>query len=162
MKLFIYTILFCSVSEAFLPFQNPPWGENNYDMASSSISMFCNSTGWLPTNVPASFGIASIDWSNEKKDWALANPMDCEERLLAQAVAIKTFNPQARVFLYRNAVKALPWFSTVRRKLEDPAYSQWFLHFSGKGDYHVPDCDNTYSPPLCSVLYHGKSLVINT
>lgn len=142
--------------EAFLPFQNPPWGESNYDMASSSISMFCNSTGFLPVNIPASIGISSIDWSNEKKDWALANPMDCEERLLAQAVAIRSVNPQARVFLYRNAVKALPWFTTVRKKLQDPAYSSWFLHFSGKGNYHVPDCDNTFSPPLCSSLYHDQ------
>lgn len=141
---------------AFLPFQNPPWGTANYDMSSSTISMFCNSSGYLPVNVPASFGIPSIDWSNEKKDWALANPMDCEERLLSQAVAIKTVNPKSKVFLYRNLVKALPWFSTVRRKLEDPAYSSWFLHFSGKHNYHVPDCDTSYSPPLCSDLYHDQ------
>ena len=28
----------------------------------------------------------------------------------------------------RNLVKALPWFATVRRKLEDPSYFGFFLH----------------------------------
>jgi len=143
-------------ASAFLPFQNPPWGPSNYDMASSSISMFCNSSGWVPTNVASAFGIPSTDWSNDKADWAKSNPMDSEERLLAQSVLIRTASNMSRPFAYRNLVKALPWFSTQRRKLEDPAYSPWFLPFSGKGDYHVPDCDTTFTPPLCSKLYHDQ------
>ena len=143
-------------ASAFLPFQNPPWGPSNYDMASSSISMFCNSSGWVPTNVASAFGIPSTDWSNDKADWAKSNPMDSEERLLAQSVLIRTASNMSRPFAYRNLVKALPWFSTQRRKLEDPAYFSWFLPFSGKGDYHVPDCDTTFTPPLCSKLYHDQ------
>ena len=30
--------------------------------------------------------------------------------------------PGGRVWVYRNSVKALPWFTSVREKLEDPAY----------------------------------------
>ncbi len=146
-----------AVSRGFQPFQNPPWSPSNYNMSLSSISMFCNSSGWLsPLRSPAAFGIASTDWSNDKKDWALARPMDCEERLVTQATMIKQANPAAWPFAYRNLVKALPWFSTVREKLEDPQYSGWFLHFSGKGNYHVPDCDANYDPPLCSTLYHDQ------
>lgn len=54
----------------------------------------------------------------------------------------------------RLAVKALPWYTTVRVKAEDPAYAEWFLAFncSDAGPTtgcHVPVCDNNYSPPLC-------------
>ena len=41
--------------------------------------------------------------------------------------------------MYRNLVKALPWFSDVRAKINDPAYSGWFLHTAhgqGSGYYH--------------------------
>jgi hypothetical protein len=30
---------------------------------------------------------------------------------------------------YRNTIKALNWFSSVRRKLDDPLYSSWFVKF---------------------------------
>jgi len=39
------------------------------------------------------------------------------------------------VWVYRNLVKALPWFSTVREKLEDKNYWGWFLHYkNASGD----------------------------
>jgi hypothetical protein len=161
--------------------------------------------------------------SNDKKDWALARPMDCEERLVTQAQAVKAANPATKVFTYRNLVKvlrcthvptrdrchcafpapclpavcaairvgtavcvglrragvpaepaapphrfptpanspctrqALPWFSTVREKLVDPAYAGWFLRFNPDNtSYHVPACDTNYNPPLCSVFYHDQ------
>ena len=34
-----------------------------------------------------------------------------------------------QVFVYRNLVKALPWFDEVREKLEDPQYWGWFLRY---------------------------------
>jgi hypothetical protein len=70
--------------------------------------------------------------------------------------------PGTTVWVYRNAIKgtlphfqatisccrlalhahavllALPWYTTVREKLTDPAYGAWFLNFSGSGSYHVP------------------------
>ena len=150
---------------AFLPFQNPPasFGPSNYNMSLATLSMFCNSSGPLNA-VPAAFGVPSIDWSNEKAQWAAATPMDDNERLAAQAEAIKAANPLARVFTYRNLVKALPWFKEVREILVDPAYSGFFLAFRPNGSlanasYHVPACDTTYSPPLCSALYHDQSQV---
>ena len=60
------------------------------------------------------------------------------------------------MFVYRNLVKALPWFTSVREKIMDPAYSGWFLQFSGEGNYHVPQCDDNYSPPRCSNFYHDQ------
>jgi hypothetical protein len=82
--------------------------------------------------------------------------MDCEERLLSQAAMVKAVNPDTKVFVYRNLVKALPWYTSVWKKLADPAFSGWFLPFSGSGNYHVPACDTTYSPPLCSDRYHDQ------
>ena len=89
---------------AFLPAQNPPWPAQ-WDLINSTISMVCNSSGWFNTSVGSQFGIVSIDWSNAKAQWANAHPMDCEERLLQQAVDFKTANPASHVFVYRNLVK---------------------------------------------------------
>jgi len=36
-----------------------------------------------------------------------------------------------RVWAYRNGIKALNWYSSVREKLDDPAYSSWFIKFKG-------------------------------
>lgn len=59
------------------------------------------------------------------------------------------------------ACRALPWFSTVRQKLTDPAYSGFFLKFAPRGplpngSYHVPQCDDNYDPPLCTPFYHDQ------
>jgi len=45
-----------------------------------------------------------------------------------QAQMTKKISPSTHVWVYRNIVKALPWFSTVREKLEDPKYWGFFLH----------------------------------
>ena len=106
--------------------------------------------------------------------------MDCEERLVTQVQLTTAATPGTTVFVYRNAIKArprvngnvrevlpmprfsvqaLPWYTLVRQKITDPAYSAWFMRFGpptvGNG-WFVPQCDSNYDPPLCSDLYHGK------
>ena len=59
----------------------------------------------------------------------------------------------------RNLVKALPWYTSVREKINDPAYSGWFVHNKPggslpDGSFHVPQCDKAFTPPLCTDLYH--------
>ena len=115
----------------------------------------------------------SYDWSNAKAQWAAAKPMDCEERLLSQAKMTKAQSKDTKVFVYRNVrrapasharadspsgralqvVKALPWFSSIREKLDDPQYAGWFLRFNGSAPrrYHVPDCAPENSSK-CSVF----------
>ena len=56
----------------------------------------------------AKWGVVDFDWSNGKGAWTKQHPMDCEERLVAQAELVKSVNPSAHVFVYRNLVKALP------------------------------------------------------
>jgi hypothetical protein len=46
--------------------------------------------------------------------------MDCEERLLSQAAMVKAVNPDTKVFVYRNLVKALPWYTNVWTKYCTP------------------------------------------
>jgi hypothetical protein len=93
--------------------------------------------------------------------------MSCEENLVAQAVLMKNETPDSRVWVYRNTVLAMPWFASVRRIMEDPAYRPWFLKFKNGADGRGPAahdndgtytnrvCDDTFSPPKCSDLFHA-------
>jgi hypothetical protein len=70
-------------------------------------------------------------------------------------------SPSTRAFVYRNSIMALPWFTTVREVLTDPAYAPWFINFSQQvvanhSKSHVPVCDNNFEPPRCSHLYHDQ------
>ncbi len=95
--------------------------------------MPCNSSGFFDPAFAGTFGIADYDWSNSKQLWVNTLPMTCEENLAAQAEAVKAIDPNTKVFVYRNFVKALPWFTSVREKIQDPAYSGWFSTFIGSG-----------------------------
>ena len=55
----------------------------------------------------AKFGLVDYDWSNAKKTWANQSPMDADGMLVKQAARNKAANPSAKVFVYRNIVKAL-------------------------------------------------------
>jgi hypothetical protein len=66
-----------------------------------------------------------------------------------------------QVWVYRNSIKALNWFSSIRTILDDPDYAPWFLKFVPggvlpNGTWHVPACDNNFKPPKCSALYHDQ------
>jgi len=117
--------------------------------------MQCNGTGYSSPERGAEFGIISYDWSNDKLHWAAAQPMDCEERLTTQATATKQMNPNSKVFTYRNVVKALPWFSSVRKILDDPDYAGFFLKFGVGVDTKVDRCA-AEDESKCSVFYHDQ------
>jgi len=94
--------------------------------------------------------------------WAKQSPMDCEERLVKQVAMTTAASPSTKVWVYRNSILALPWFTTVREKLEDPAYAPWFMPFANpipiimqQGNANTT-CDNTFSPPKCSTLFHDS------
>ena len=64
--------------------------------------------------------------------------------------------------VYRNLVKALPWYTDVREKLEDPQFASWFLKFKNGANstgYHVPPCTGSGTvddPQKCSDFYHDQ------
>ena len=91
--------------------------------------------GWSNGSFFGSFGIADFDWSatassaaaaspgqsdtswltpdwcevlagNAKHYWSAAKPMDCQERLVQQAHLTKSASPKAKVWVYRNLVRA--------------------------------------------------------
>ena len=138
----------------------PHWTPS-YDMRSSTFLMACNAAGPFNPEFAAKWGIADFDWSNwqsgsEFLTWegrqygpyGAMVPETCEENLRVQAEMTKKANNNTKVFVYRNMVKALPWYKAVREKLVDPAYSGFFLPFRcnasaadplpGEGGCHVP------------------------
>ena len=131
-----------------------------YNMSMSTIIMPCNTSGYFDPGAAARYGLVDIDWSNAKQEWANAKPMDCEERLVTQARLIKSQNPATKVWVYRNLVKATPWYTSVREKICDPDYAGWFLRFNTTTP-HVAKCDNAFSPPKCSEFYHDPEKSLN-
>ncbi len=152
-------LFLCVTTDAYLHPHNPPWPPT-YNVTESLISMQCNSSGFSNVGRATQFGIVSYDWSNAKEEWAKSKPMDCEEKLSEQArklASARGNDGNTHIFVYRNIVKALPWFSTVREKLVDPAYKGFFLAFNRDPHtpLHVPRCA-AESPIKCSDLYHDQ------
>ena len=67
----------------------------------------------------------------------------------------KAANPNTHSWVHRNIVKALPWFSSVREILDDPAYSGFFLKFDTDVDTAVPRCA-AENATKCSLFYHDQ------
>eukprot|EP01052_Picozoa_sp_SAG31_P033562 SAG31_NODE_3812_length_3860_cov_1.918107_1_plen_261_part_00 len=134
-----------------------------YNMSESTFLMACNASGPFNPAFAAKWGIADFDWSNWQSgshflEWdgkqygpySAMIPETCEENLVVQAAMTKAKNNRTKVFVYRNMVKALPWYKAVREKLVDEQYSGFFLHFNcnrsasdpkvlpGEGGCHVP------------------------
>jgi hypothetical protein len=144
----------------------PAWPAT-YNMSLSTIIMPCNNRGFITDNTIRRFGVVDLDWTNTKDEWKNTVPMTCEENLVSQAVLMKNETPDSRVWVYRNTVLAMPWFASVRKIMEDPTYRPWFLKFKAAADGKPPAahdndgtyknrvCDDSYSPPKCSDLFHS-------
>ena len=139
-----------------VPGRFPVWPAT-WDLQSSTIIQPCNMSGFLePAEFWSKFGVVDVDWSNAKSLWVVP-PMSAEELLVEQAARLKAARPGVKVWVYRNIVKALPWFTGVRALMDEPANAGLFLPFSTTNtSYHVPQCDKNYDPPRCSTLYHDQ------
>jgi len=136
--------------------QSPPWPAS-WRMADSTIAMPCNFSGYTDPASLAGWAITSFDWSNSLEMWSASTPMDNDERNLAQAALSKVANPTQKVWIYRNSVYGYPWFYEVRALLDDAEYRPWFIKFANAtGPFHSPPCDNDYSPPKCTDLFHTQ------
>jgi hypothetical protein len=117
-----------------------------WNMSQSTIIMPDNETGMHSVEEALRYGLVSYDWSNAKGIWGKHAPMDDEEYLVKQAdlvvAANRALGGSTRVGVYRNTIKALNWMTSVREKLDDPAYSGWFIPFGNGSNY-------TYQPPAC-------------
>lgn len=125
MKAIIYQVTAITSAFAAVPTWTP-----TYDMAQSTTIMPCNFSGHYDFEAYpdlGKFGLVDYDWSNAKMEWAQGAPMENQASLIEAARRSRAQNPLAKTFVYRNIVKALPWFEEVRELLEDPAYWGWFL-----------------------------------
>ena len=102
-----------------------------WDMAKSTAIMICNNSGQVDAHWAARWGMVDIDWNSDKRDWSRPHPMDAEENMLKNAQAIQAVDPSTITWVYRNGIKALPWMTTVREKLEDKAHWGWFMPKKG-------------------------------
>ena len=128
-------------------------------MNQSTIIMPCNNSGFTDPKSTLGWSIVDFDWSNAKgtgnaPGWAKHSPMDDEEMLFQQVQMTAAATPGTTVWVYRCSVYAYPWYTSVRKLLDDPAYAPWFINFKPKGPWFSPKCDNNFDPPKCSDLYH--------
>lgn len=73
--------------------------------------MICNNSGPVEASWARPWGLVDVDWNSNKVTWSQQHPMDCEEDMLQNLKAIRGQNPTAITWLYRNGIKALPWFT---------------------------------------------------
>ena len=145
----------------------PSWPVT-YLMNESTAIMAFNATGYVPVSADAPahhWALKEFDWVSAMGVYGAARPMnysEMEAHQIAMAAAAATKNQH--FYTYRNMVKAIPVLRVVREKLEDPAYHVWFVNFSqavqqnhSLSSTDAPVCDESYSPPLCSHLYHDMS-----
>ena len=148
-----------------VPHLLPRWAPT-YQMNRSSIIMTCNYTGPTEPKSIHGWSFVDFDWSNWKgrgaaDGWAKHQPMDCEELMVKQVEMTVAASPNTRAFVYRNSIMALPWLTTVREVIGDPAYAPWFMSFgshtiANHSKSHSPLCDLNFDPPRCSDLYHDQ------
>lgn len=139
-----------------LPRMKPTWQMNK-----STIIMPCNNSGYTDPNSTRGWAIVDFDWSNAKgggsaEGWVKHKPMDDEEMLWKQVQMTAAATPGTTVWLYRCTVYGYPWYTSVRKILEDPAYEAWWMKFKPQGPWYSKKCDANYDPPLCSDLYHSQ------
>lgn len=136
----------------------PPW-KASYALNESGALYFCNYSGSLDAKLASHFSLIDFDWSHGKEVWAQGHPMSADKFILAEAGRIKKINPNAKVFIYANMVKALPWFSFARQAIQEYA-NAWFLPFEPNTLTHSPRCDDNYpkvhNVTRCSTLYHDQ------
>jgi hypothetical protein len=135
----------------------PPSWVQSWAPANSTAIYACNYSGFFDAKFLAQFALVQLDWSTGKNVWANQHPMDAETLMIDQVERIQRARPGTITMVYRNTVKALSWFRSVREKLVDPAYAGFFLSYATSAtNPSSPACDTAYSPPLCSRLYHDQ------
>ena len=125
--------------------------KQTYQMNLSTIIMPCNDTGFTDPQSTKGWGIVDFDWSNGKgtgsaDGWVKHKPMDDEEMLFQQVKMTTEATAGTTVWVYRCTVYGYPWYTDVRKILEDAAYDAWWMHFRVPNPYS-PKCDSNYDPP---------------
>ena len=76
------------------------------------------------------WAIIDFDWSNGKAIWTKQRPM-LDEVVLQNQVKMSTSSSLGQtVWVYRGSMWAYPWYTSVRKTLEDPAYQDCRFHLA--------------------------------
>ena len=129
---------------------------STYQMNQSTIIMPCNNSGYTDPQTTVGWSIIDFDWSNGKAIWTKNRPMNDEEVLQKQVEISTSSSLGQTVWVYRGSMWAYPWYTSVRKTLEDPAYADWYMKFKPQGPWYSKKCDDNYDPPICSDLYHNQ------
>ena len=79
-----------------------------------------------------------------------------DELVLQNQVKMSTSSSLGQtVWVYRGSMWAYPWYTSVRKTLEDPAYSDWYVKFKPEGPWYSDKCDKVNTTD-CSDLYHNQ------
>lgn len=77
-----------------------------------------------------------------------------DEVVLQNQVKLSTSSSLGQtVWVYRGSMWAYPWYTSVRKTLEDPAYEDWYIKFKPEGPWYSDKCDKVNKTD-CSDLYH--------
>eukprot|EP00927_Polykrikos_kofoidii_P062742 TRINITY_DN57545_c0_g1_i1.p1 TRINITY_DN57545_c0_g1~~TRINITY_DN57545_c0_g1_i1.p1 ORF type:complete len:469 (+),score=24.52 TRINITY_DN57545_c0_g1_i1:64-1470(+) len=150
----------CNNWPSVCPGTLPTKMKQTWEMNMSTIIMPCNNTGFTDPATTRGWGIVDFDWSNSKgtgaaQGWAKHQPMDDEEMLFQQVKMTTSATKGTTVWVYRCSVYGYPWYTTVRKLLEDPKYHPWFMSFKNEGPWFSKKCDS-YKTDVCSNLYHSQ------
>lgn len=130
-----------------------PNAKATYQMNQSTIIMPCNNSGFTDPTSTVGWAVIDFDWSNAKAIWTKQRPM-MDELVLQQQVNMSTSTSLGQtVWVYRGSMWAYPWYTSVRKTLEDPAYADWYVKFKPKGPWFSDKCDAVNTSD-CSELYH--------
>lgn len=136
---------------------HPNWTAT-YQLNRSTVVYACNFSGFFDPKFLAKFAVVGLDWSNAKAQWSAARPMDDDIRLTRQMAMIKQVDPSVKVTGYRNSIQAYNWMAVVREKIDDPAYSGWFLKYkdgiNGSGYAQSPCAGPKENETKCSRFWH--------
>merc|ERR1719331_1751610 len=126
-----------------------------YQMNQSTIIMPCNNSGYMDPKRTVGWAIIDFDWSNGKAIWTKQRPMRDEEVLQNQVKMSTSASLGQTVWVYRGSMWAYPWYTSVRKTLEDPAYSDWYIKFKPQGPWYSKKCD-AVNKTDCSDAYHNQ------
>ena len=93
--------------------------------------------------------------SNGKAIWTKHRPMDDEIVLQNQVKMSTSASLGQTIWVYRGSMWAYPWYTSVRKTLEDAAYSDWYLKFKPEGPWSSSKCDAVNTTD-CSENYHNQ------
>lgn len=148
--------VFVAAALPVLTFAQLPNRKPTYQLNASTIIMPCNNSGFTDPASTVGWSVIDFDWSNAKALWVVQRPMNDEEFLQQQVEMSTNASLGQTVWVYRGSMWAYPWYTHVRKTLEDPAYSDWYMKFKPVGPWYSSKCDTNYDPPICSDLYHNQ------